>query len=67
MKNKISGNIRRDSDNYIPLEQMSWHVIVVWECQLKKPVFNETLEQLINQLARYGSMDKKRERYTKGK
>ena len=57
-RNKISGNIRRDSDNYTQLEQMGWHVIVVWECQLKKPIINETIKKLIDQLACSGSTDK---------
>ena len=58
-KNKITGNIRKDSDNYMQLEQMGWNVIVVWECQLKKPVFNETIEQLINQLTSFDPANKK--------
>ena len=57
-RNKISGNTRRDSDNYTQLEQMGWHVIVVWECQLKKPIINETIKKLIYQLACSGSTDK---------
>ena len=58
-KNKITGNIRRDSDNYTQLEQMGWHVIVVWECQLKKPIINETIEQLVNQLTNLETANKK--------
>ena len=58
-KNKITGNIRRDSDNYMKLEQMGWNVIVVWECQLKKPIINETIEQLVNQLIGLGPANEK--------
>ena len=58
-KNKITGNIRRDSDNYMKLEQMGWNVIVVWECQLKKPIINETIEQLVNQLTGLGPVNEK--------
>ena len=57
-KNKITGNIRRDSYIYMKLEQMGWNVIVVWECQLKKPIINETIKKLIDQLACSGSTDK---------
>lgn len=49
-RNKISGNIRRDSDNHIRLEQLGWHVIVVWECQLKKHNLHQTLKQLCIQI-----------------
>ena len=58
-KNKITSNILRDSDNHTRLEQMGWKVIIIWECQLRKPVFNETIEQLINQLVCSGPADKK--------
>jgi DNA mismatch endonuclease (patch repair protein) len=58
-KNKITGNIRRDSDNYMKLGQMGWNVIVVWECQLKKPIINETIEQLVNQLTGLGPANEK--------
>lgn len=49
-KNKISANIRRDSDNYTLLEQMGWNVIVVWECQLKKHNCQQTLSLLCTQI-----------------
>ena len=49
-KNKISGNISRDSDNHTRLEQMGWKVIVVWECQLKKQNLYQTLTQLCAQI-----------------
>lgn len=45
-KNKITGNICRDSDNYIRLEQLGWKVIVVWECELKNQNLQQTLTQL---------------------
>ena len=41
------------------LEQMGWNVIVVWECQLKKPIINETIEQLVNQLTGLGPVNEK--------
>ena len=40
----------RDSDNHIRLEQLGWHVIVVWECQLKKHNLHQTLKQLCIQI-----------------
>lgn len=32
---KIERNINRDRENRILLEKMGWHVIVVWECELR--------------------------------
>ena len=49
-KSKITGNIRRDSDNLTCLEQMGWNVIIVWECQLKKQNLQQTLTQVCAQI-----------------
>lgn len=49
-KNKISGNIRRDSDKHMRLKQMGWNVIIVWECQLKKQTLQQTLTQVCTQI-----------------
>lgn len=32
---KFSGNIKRDKQNIAKLEKSGWHVIVVWECELR--------------------------------
>lgn len=49
-KNKISGNIYRDQKNYNALAELGWKVIVVWECELKKAIFETTLSQLVGQI-----------------
>ena len=49
-KSKITGNIRRDSDNHTCLEKMGWNVIIVWECQLKKQNLQQTLTQVCAQI-----------------
>ena len=51
-KNKISGNICRDQKNYNFLVELGWKVIIVWECELKKPVFETTMSQLVGQIKR---------------
>src|SRR5689334_7744034 len=33
---KIEMNIKRAEENITQLENLGWHVIVVWECELKK-------------------------------
>ena len=45
-KKKIEGNIQRDNSNYRLLAQQGWKIIVVWECELKKKVVEQTLEKL---------------------
>lgn len=35
-RQKINRNVERDQKNIRQLEQTGWHVIVVWECELKK-------------------------------
>ena len=49
-KPKIERNHLRDNDNTTKLQQMGWHVIIVWECELKKPNRDETLTNLANQI-----------------
>ena len=45
-EDKLAANVRRDQQNKEKLSEMGWHVIVVWECELKKNVRLENLEQL---------------------
>ena len=47
---KINGNAERDSRNHQLLNEQGWNVIVVWECQLKKRLFNETMQCLVVQI-----------------
>lgn len=44
--NKINTNILNDKKNTVQLEAMGWHVITVWECELKKAKREETLFML---------------------
>ncbi|MCD7816528.1 MAG: very short patch repair endonuclease, partial [Bacteroides sp.] len=45
--NKIERNRERDLKNRIKLRDMGWHVIQLWECQLKPKVRERNLEGLI--------------------
>ena len=47
---KILRNVERDKDNTEKLETMGWKVITVWECELKKKVFEQTMESLIEKI-----------------
>ena len=48
---KFERNVERDRANIAALEQDGWTVHVIWECQLKKAVIDETLAQLFGELA----------------
>lgn len=48
-RNKIENNIARDNRNYEKLEEEGWHVIVVWECEIKK-CFERTMDRIIEEL-----------------
>jgi DNA mismatch endonuclease (patch repair protein) len=43
---KLEKNQKRDKENYIALIEEGWSVIIIWECELKKVVRDERLEQL---------------------
>lgn len=43
---KINRNRERDKKEHKKLAEMGWHVIVVWECQLKPNKREKTLESL---------------------
>lgn len=47
---KIYNNIIRDKERYRTLKELGWNVIVVWECQLNKKNFEQTLQKLTNEL-----------------
>ena len=51
-KAKIDGNVARDKDRILKLQEMGWQVLVIWECELKN---SEKLALLESQLpARVG-------------
>ncbi len=45
-KSKIERNRKRDIDEHRRLAEMGWHVIVVWECELKAGKREQTLASL---------------------
>ena len=47
---KIVRNVERDKQNSALLEEAGWNIIVVWECELKKMVREQTLEGLSEQI-----------------
>ena len=47
---KILRNVERDNQNTALLKESGWNIIVVWECELKKAVREQTLEKLAEQI-----------------
>ena len=49
-ESKILRNAERDQKNQALLEELGWHVIVVWECELKANAFEATMDTLISEI-----------------
>ena len=47
---KFERNVNNDKLHKEQLESMGWHVIVIWECELKKKKFQETMDRLESEL-----------------
>lgn len=47
---KISKNISRDLSAIENLKNLEWKEIVLWECELRKPSFELTMENLVAKL-----------------
>ena len=50
-KNKITRNQERDLINIQRLESIGWSAITVWECELGKPVIDNTMDKVEAMLA----------------
>ena len=51
---KVTRNQERDQDVWRQLEAKGWFVIIVWECQLKKAKFSETVDSVSNEIRQNG-------------
>ena len=49
-KPKLERNKQRDIKNQESLRLMGWNVIVIWECQLRKNIREQTISELIRQI-----------------
>lgn len=47
---KFERNVENDRIHRAQLEEMGWNVIVIWECELKKDRFEETMQKLESEL-----------------
>ena len=51
-RQKIETNISRDQRKEAQLRDMGWNVMIVWECELRPPKRQATLERLESQISR---------------
>lgn len=49
-KPKILRNVERDQKNIEELKALGWKVITVWECELKKCAFAETMNRIVDEI-----------------
>jgi len=49
-RNKIETTVRRDEEKKKQLNALGWHVITVWECELKKDKRENTLSTLVQEI-----------------
>lgn len=47
---KIQRNRKRDQEEYKALQNAGWQVVVIWECQLKKTVLDDTMRNIEHSL-----------------
>ena len=52
---KISRNQERDQEVWRQLEAKGWFVIIVWECELKKSRFEDTVNSVAAEIVRNGN------------
>ena len=50
--NKIEGNVERDKRNYAELRNEGWRILVIWECELRKPIQEITMRKLEDSILR---------------
>ena len=53
---KVARNQERDQEVWRQLEAKGWSVIIVWECELKKAAFEETVGRVHDEILRNGEL-----------
>ena len=57
---KVAMNQERDQEVWRQLEAKGWSVIIVWECELEKKRFEETIDQVEKEIFENGRMHEER-------
>ena len=58
---KVASNQKRDQEVWRQLEAKEWHVIIVWECQLKKSDMEDTIRRIKKEIRQNGENYRKSE------
>ena len=53
---KVARNQERDQEVWRKLEAKGWRVIIVWECELKKAVLEDTVNQVAEEIRHNGEI-----------
>ena len=53
---KVARNQERDQEVWRKLEAKGWNVIIVWECQLKKAVLDDTVNRVAAEIRHNGEV-----------
>ena len=53
---KVARNQERDQEVWRQLEAKGWAVVIVWECELKKAVLEETVGRVADEIVRNGEL-----------
>ena len=57
---KVARNQQRDQDVWRQLEAKDWSVIIVWECELEKKRFDETIDRVRKEIIENGRLFEQR-------
>lgn len=49
-REKLLTNRERDKRDCNKLKELGWNILIIWECQLKKNVFGETMQSVMKVL-----------------
>ncbi len=59
--NKVSRNKQRDEEVWRQLEAKGWSVVIVWECEIEKKRFSETMERVEKEIIANGILFRERQ------
>ena len=57
---KVTRNQERDQEVWRQLEAKGWSVVIVWECELVKAKFDDTVERVASEIIKEGDLYRKR-------
>ena len=49
-REKINRNVQRDRNVIASLEKLGWRIVVIWECELKPKMREQTIDKLVQEL-----------------